>query len=280
MTKGVLLFANNNGALNYVKQANYLAKRIRKYMDLPTSIVTNVDVKAKYPEYLDAFDNILYDKSLEHLSTNKRYHDGDLYDKTTVFHNKNRINAYELSPYDETIVMDTDYIICNDILNNCFIQQKDLLLYKNATHIGIHDGTSEFLRISDTSVEFYWATVFFFRKTKETKIFFDLLKHIEENYMHYRSMYQFKTTVFRNDFAFSIAIHILNGYRNGDFAGKMPGIKFYAIDKDVLFDIVDDEVKILIQKNNRFGEYTASRIKGSNIHVMNKFSLERIIDNQ
>jgi len=154
------------------------------------------------------------------------------------------------------------------------------LLYKDATHVGIHNGTSEFLRVSDTSVDFYWATVFFFRKTKETKIFFDLIKHISKNYMHYRSMYQFRTTVFRNDFAFSIAIHIMNGYQQGDFAGKLPGTKFYSIDKDVLFDIVDDEIKILVQKTNRLGEYTAVKLKGSNCHVMNKFSLERIIDNQ
>ena len=279
MTKGVLLFANNNGTLNYVKQAHYLAKRIKKYLNLPTSIVTNIDIESKYPEYLETFDLVINDLN-SYNNTNKRYHDGDLYNVTGKFYNKSRVNSYNLSPYDETIVMDTDYIICNDILNNCFIQQKDLLLYKDAVHIGTYTGTSEFMRISDTSVEFYWATVFFFRKTKQTKIFFDLLQHIEENYMHYRSMYQFRTTVFRNDFAFSIAIHIMNGYKQGDFAGKLPGTKFYAIDKDVLIDIVDDEIKILVQKTNRLGEYTAVKTKGTNLHVMNKFSLERIIDNK
>ena len=90
-------------------------------------------------------------------------------------------------------------------------------------------------------------------------------------------MYQFRTTVYRNDFAFSIAIHILNGYKMGNFAGKLPGKKFYAIDKDVLVDIVDDEIKLLVQKTHRLGEYTAVNLKGSNCHIMNKFSLERII---
>ena len=72
----------------------------------------------------------------------------------------------------------------------------------------------------------------------------------------------------------------MNGFQSGDFAGKLPGKKFYAIDKDVLIDIVDDEIKILVQKTNRFGEYTAVNLKGSNCHVMNKFSLERIIENK
>jgi ACT domain-containing protein len=72
----------------------------------------------------------------------------------------------------------------------------------------------------------------------------------------------------------------MNGYQAGEFAGALPGKKFYAIDKDVLIDIVDDEIKILVQKTNRFGEYTAVKLKGSNCHVMNKFSLERIIENK
>jgi len=277
MSKGVLLFANNNGTLNYVKQAYFLAGRIKRFLNLPTSIVTNVDIEKTFPEYANRFDSIINQRS-SYAYTNKRYRDGDFYEVSTQFLNKNRIDSYNLSPYDETIVMDTDFIISNDILNNCFVQQKDLLLYKDATHLGIHNGTQEFKRVSDTSIDFYWATVFFFRKTDETKIFFDLLKHIEENYMHYRSMYQFKTTVFRNDFAFSIAIHIMNGYQSGEFAGKLPGTKFYAIDKDVLVDIVNDEIKLLIQKENRLGEYTIVKTKGINLHVMNKFSLERVID--
>lgn len=279
-TQGVLLFASNNAALNYVKQANFLAKRISKYMNLPTTLVTDVNVEAKFPQYADAFDSIITTFDLKQHASNKICFDGDISSRTLPFNNKNRANAYNLTPYDETIVMDTDYIISNDILNRCFDQHKDLLMYKDATHVGIHDKTPEFKYVSDTSVDFYWATVFFFRKTQITKIYFDLVKHIEENYIHYRNVYQFMSTVYRNDFAFSIAAHIMNGYQKGNFIGKMPGKKFYAIDKDVAIDIVDDEIKLIVQKTNRFGEYTAVNLKGSNIHIMNKFSLERIIDNQ
>ena len=277
MTKGVLLFANNNGTIDYVKQAVFLAKRINKFLQLPVSLVTTNKLSDDQKE---VFDQVISSTLSITSSTNKRHHDGDMYDKITKFYNNDRAFAYDLSPYEQTIVMDTDFIISNDLLNLCFLQNKNFLIYKDATHIGIHDGTTEFKRVSDTSIDFYWATVFFFRKTDETKIFFDLIKHIHENYLHYRSMYQFRTTVFRNDFAFSIAIHIMNGYQAGNFAGILPGKKFYAIDKDVLVDIIDDEIKILVQKTNRFGEYTAVNLKGSNCHIMNKFSLERIIENK
>jgi hypothetical protein len=278
MSKGVVLFASNNHKINYVKQATFLAKRISKYMDLPTSIVTDVDINDKYPDSVDAFDEIILVNNLKHNYASKRYNDGSLSNRVLNFNNGNRADAYFLSPYDETLVMDTDYVVCNSILNNCFEQQKDLLLYKNAVHLGIHNGTPEFDRISDTSVDFYWATVVFFRKTKLNEIYFNLIKHIQENYMHYRSVYQFKSNVYRNDFAFSIAAHIMNGYQKGNFIANLPGKHFYTIDKDVLHSIEDDEITVLLEKAQRLGEYTLSKVKGMNVHVMNKFSLERAID--
>lgn len=276
MSKGVLLFAYNNESVDYVKQANYLAKRIRKYLDLPTSIVTDIDIAAKYPNYAENFDEIIF-LSTQTLST-KRYQDGALYKTKLNFKNAGREMSYELSPYEETLVMDTDYIIASDTLNNCFVQQKDLLLYKNAVHLGVYTNTPEFKTISDTSVDFYWATVIFFRKTELNKIFFNLVKHIKENYWHYRSVFQFSNTTYRNDFAFSIAAHIMNGYQKGNFIGKMPGTKFYTIDRDVLIEIKDNTFKFLVEKEQRLGEYTLAKLTDSDIHIMNKFSLERCID--
>ena len=40
MSNGVLCFANNN-EINYIKQAEQLAIRIKKYMGLPTSLCTS-----------------------------------------------------------------------------------------------------------------------------------------------------------------------------------------------------------------------------------------------
>ena len=98
--------------------------------------------------------------------------------------------------------------------------------------------------------------------------------------MHYRSVYQFKSNVYRNDFAFSIAAHIMNGYQKGNIIGNLPGKHFYSIDKDLCHNIKDDEIVILLEKSQRLGEYTLTKTKGMNIHVMNKFSLERVIDNK
>lgn len=272
MSQGVLLFAFNNESINYVKQAIFCANRIQKFLQLPVSLVTNVDVDE------ECFDKII--KVENGLSSRKAYRDGSLSKRVLSFNNFGRENSFDLSPYDETIVMDTDYIIANDSLLNCFKQNKNILLYKDATHLGIHDGTSEFKSISDSGIDFYWATVVYFRKNNISKTFFDLIKHIKENYMHYRGVYQFKNTVYRNDFAFSIAVHILSGYTANNFVGTIPGKKFYSIDRDILLSIKDDVFQVLVEKQDRLGEYTFVKFKGSNLHIMNKFSLERIINEQ
>ena len=40
MSKGVVLFAFNNKAINYVEQAEFCAKKIIKHLQLPVTIVT------------------------------------------------------------------------------------------------------------------------------------------------------------------------------------------------------------------------------------------------
>ena len=273
MSQGVLLFAFNNESINYVKQAVFCANRIKKYLNLPVSLVTDIDNCDCFGKY---FDKVI--KVEKGLTSRKAYRDGSLSKRVLAFNNYGRENSFDLSPYNETIVMDTDYIVANDKLLNCFEQNKSILLYKDATHLGIYNGTPEFQSISDSGIDFYWATVVYFKKNDISEIFFNLIKHIKENYMHYRGVYQFKNTVYRNDFAFSIAVHILSGYTKNNFVGTLPGKKFYAIDRDILLSIKDDVFQVLVEKQDRLGEYTFVKFKGSNLHVMNKFSLARVMD--
>ena len=51
---GVLLFAFNNKAVNYVEQAEFCCKKIRKHLQLPVTIVTADIVPNK-----DLFDQII-----------------------------------------------------------------------------------------------------------------------------------------------------------------------------------------------------------------------------
>ena len=75
-----------------------------------------------------------------------------------------------------------------------------------------------------------------------------------------------------------LLFHIMNGWQTGDFAKPLSGKKLYTADRDILWDLKDDNFLFLVEKKDYLGEYTPLRIKGSSIHVMNKFSLNRITD--
>ena len=120
MSKGVFLIARNNGYIDYVKQAVFLARRIKQYLGVPVTVATDsvdylIDVFGT-----DDFDKII---NLEYTAeSNMRYFfDGTLSKKSASFKNNNRASVYDLTPYDETLLMDTDYIISNDLLEGNII---------------------------------------------------------------------------------------------------------------------------------------------------------------
>ncbi|MEK9804723.1 MAG: hypothetical protein VW551_00320 [Euryarchaeota archaeon] len=272
MNSGVLVFAYNNEKVNYIEQAIYLASRISKYLNLPTSIVT--DTNSKFDE--SHFDKVIRTDPVKY--TLKTYNNGTSKNHSLSFKNDKRVYAYDLSPYDNTLLMDTDYIIADSVLSNCFNSCYDFMIYKDAVDLAGHRDYSEFDKISETGIDFYWATCVYFTRTEKNKKFFSLLQHIQENYQHYRQVYQIQTPVYRNDHAFSIAIHIMNGFEKNNFAKKMPGTMFYTTDRDIIYSIKDDEFKFLLEKEKVLHEYTPATISGNSVHVMNKFSLAEVIN--
>ena len=227
-------------------------------------------------------DDIWEDTKERHFVYNpasqyRKYFDGAMSNKRLKFKNDIRIKSYELSPFNETLIIDCDYFINNDTLKYCWQQPHDFLIFKEAVDLAGYRYDPRLHTLSDKSIDFYWATVFFFRKTKNTEIFFNYLGHIQENWNYYRYVYQIQNSMYRNDFAFSIAIHVMNGYQEGTWAHNLPGKLYYVIDKDVFIEYNDIEMKFLIEKEKYKGEYTLLKTKGLNVHVMNKFSISRIL---
>jgi hypothetical protein len=196
-----------------------------------------------------------------------------------MFKNYNRSIAYYKSPYDQTILMDTDYLVSSNILNSCFDITADLMMFKDSYEISNVRDVSEFKYISDKSIDFYWATVVYFEKSKKNDIYFNLIDHIEENWKYYQNTYDINSNLFRNDFAFSIAIHIMNGFTgNNVVSTQLPGKHYFAIDKDILWNIKNENITFLVHKKKYEGQYTLLSTSGLDVHVMNKFSLERVIN--
>ena len=91
MTKGVLLFANNNESIDYVTQAYELAKRINQYLNLPTSIVTTDKnyLQKTFSDYDEVFDEII-ETDQELVKNNRVYHDGIASNQILNFRNNLR----------------------------------------------------------------------------------------------------------------------------------------------------------------------------------------------
>jgi len=277
MSKGYLLIAQNNGANDYVKQAVFCAKRIKKFCNnASVSIITNSIGYLQENFNGTIFDHIIDGNSLPSTENYRLLFDGALSSKTVKWKNVGRDMLYDLTPYEETIVLDTDYIISNDNLDKCFGSVNDIMMYKDSEYLG-NNSSKELTRCADQCIDFYWATIIYFKKTPEVKLFFDLVSHIRENWMYYNYLYQINSNNFRNDFAFSIAIHTINNMSNNKFVTELPGKMYYTKDQDFLEKIQDEKMIFLVGKDNHLGEYTLLSTQGLNVHILNKSSLERQI---
>ncbi len=279
MTQGVLIFAFNNSEIDYVELAIHAAKKVKTHLQKPVSLVTDsrVWLYDKFPNDVALFDKII--DSTDNTAQTKHFYDGSENFKKLSWKNSNRTDCFSLSPYNETLVIDSDYIINSSFLNYCWDQPNDFLIYRTHNDLSYWRNTSEFTYVSEFSIPFYWATVFFFRKTEINKNLFVLIEHIRDNWLYYARVYRLSSTKFRNDIAFSIAIHMMNGFVDGDFATPIANKLHYILDRDILLEVKDNKMLFLVQKQNKNNDYTAIKTDNLDVHVMNKRSLLRVMNN-
>ena len=104
MTSGILLFAYNNSHIDYAKHAIFCAKNVKKFLNLPVSLVTDSKsyLQRQYKKHVDVFDSIIDDKTSTEQT--KKFYNGQQYKKLT-WNNYSRPNAYDLTPYEKTIAV-------------------------------------------------------------------------------------------------------------------------------------------------------------------------------
>lgn len=184
-SRGAVVFANNTDTVDYLSIAESNARLIDRYLGIPTTILTTTDTGM----------------------TNRRY---DVTNRQVVeWKNFGRSQAFDLSPYDETLLIDADYLVMDDAFIKVFDTLGDYIIpNKNlyATQPDTHETMGEY------SLPFVWATAVFFKKTDRSRQLFDFVKLIEKNYPYYRALYNIKDGNYRNDYAFAIAHYVINGY--------------------------------------------------------------------
>lgn len=275
MTHGALIFAQNNSTVNYVTLAIFSAKQVIKHLGIPVTLVTDAESVPKHDA--EVFDKIIVIDGEKSAQT-KKFFDGALFASNLEWKNYSRGQVYDLTPYDKTLVIDSDYVINSSVLKPAFEIDSDFQIYQKSFPLAVWRNDSTFQRLNQFSIKFYWATAFVFEKNPATKAFFDIVKNIKENWTYYKSLYHLDSDLFRNDFAFSIAIHMMNDLSDGFFTTELPGNMTYIMDRDFLVTATDNKMQFLIEKEHELGKYTLVKTTGLDVHVMNKHSLLRFID--
>lgn len=236
-SRGIVAFANNTETTDYVSIATKTLSVASRILRIPYTIIT---------------DNT-------HNNFNQRY---DIDTGNFVqWNNFDRYSVYESSPYDETLVIDADYLVLDDNLKKIFDTEWDYLLQRNSYAL-----TQEWPNtMGPNSLPFIWATVFAFRKTHKAELFFNLVKRIQDNYGYYHSLFNIRERNYRNDYAFAIADYILNGYTVG--TQSIPG-NMLTVDQ-VIDSISVQDSRLVIKDKNR--SYVIPR---TNIHIMSKAYLQ------
>jgi hypothetical protein len=263
MSRGVLLFAFNSDTVDYYKMAVATAKRVNQYLNLPVTVIT--DESTDITQYDYKFDNVIIQVPNK---DNKTIEDN-------VWINKGRYSAYDLTPYDETLVLDTDYLINSDTLLKPFELYDDFMCHNRTSFLMKADVPQE--QLGDHAVNALWATVMYFKKTTKTKQIFECMKMVQDNYSHYMRLYNMTVPMYRNDFALTIAVRIVYG-QTTDVSVYIPWNLVHVGTGTIVSRINDDSYTITYDnwKQHKIRkEYIT--VTGSDFHMMNKKNFMELI---
>lgn len=260
MSKGILIFAYNS-KLNYIDIATVAAKLAKKHLRLPVTVVTDTTAVDQ-----SVFDNVIVEQ--RNAASSKRlfkYNNGDR--DITEWHNTNRSTAYELSPYDQTLLIDADYLMFNNSLSALFDTDLEFACYDRVHEITGWAGLQSTAKVGYPGLHMQWATVVYFTKNKLAENIFGFMQTIKNNYVYYASAYNFTTELFRNDYTLSIALQAMTGYSKKNFT-SIPG---NLITANTGVDILDvrPNGEIVFSWFNK-DKQNVTKIKNTNIHIMNK----------
>ena len=262
---GVLLFAFHSKKFDYLKLAQWSAKNIKKFLNLPVCLITDIDVEDQ-----KSFEHVIKTKPFGttrfDYSTNESY----------TWNNGQRYEAFKLTPFETTLVLDVDYIVASDQLLKLLDDPRDFICHGSS--VDVTGKTQETPTFGKLHLPMAWATVIKFTKSFQAELIFYLMEMIQKNYSHYANLYHFQDRTYRNDYALSIALYIAAGHRLTDeFFCSWPLFNSHA--SETVQKNAPNSYNIVYHKTvNKRQKLMRNTINDFDIHVMNKLSLENIIE--
>lgn len=250
MSRGVVIFATDSQEIKYTDLAKWSRKRIEQHLDLPVTIVSNTPA-----------------------SNNQRWFDD--FEANVSWSNFDRCQAFDLSPYDQTLVLDADYVVGSDCLRSLFESGQSFLCHDHAHDVTAQSDADHLNSFGKFRMPMAWATVMYFDRSDHARAIFQFMKMVQDNWLHYRNIYQFSNMLYRNDFALSIALTVLNGYRI-----DWPSIPWSLLSiepRHTLEKKDENEFRVMYQDQKNRQRYVT--LKNCDFHAMGKKSLGALIAN-
>ena len=244
MSKGVLLFCFDTLETKYHKILERCVSLVKKNLGVPVTVVTDHKTYKKMAPM--GFVNY---KLIEPERGNKFL--------GKDWHNCDRHMAYELSPYETTMVLDIDYFCYTDDLAQYFDTKYDFLVSDKAYDLS-NGKIFDFGKYS--IVTMVWATVLVFRKTAKAKRIFDTVKYVKSYYPYFLDLYRINSRNFRNDYAFGIALQQINGFIGYE---KLP-FALPTLPRHCEIQQINDS-GLVWKHNDRVGS-----VVDQDVHVLNK----------
>ena len=262
MTTGALIFAFNNEETDYLEMAAWSAENIRRHLGIPVAVVT--DVK-------DASRNRSFDRVVEAAPATGGTRYFEDYEKTVSWHNAGRTDAYSLTPWDRTLVLDADYIVSSNQLRHIIDADSDFMCHRFAFDLARGERLNELNQFGQHSLPMWWATVMMFRKGNTAQYIFDSMTMIKNNWKHYKDLYHITSSQYRNDYALSIALGIVSGHTLK--VNNIPGMLVSVLPEHELTQIDDARFEIKFQDQDKPKRMSLSM----DFHAMGKKHLGDII---
>jgi len=265
MTTGALIFAFNNEQTDYIAMAGWSARNIRRHLNIPVAVVTDCDSGSSALEH---FDQVIYSQP---TSGGTRWFED--YSNTVTWHNAGRVDAYSLTLWDQTLVLDADYVVAGSELRRVLESDTDFMCHRTAVNVVTGRPITGLNVFGQHSMPMWWATVMMFRRSNTAQYIFDCMQMIRDNWQHYRDLYGIDNATYRNDFALSIALGIVSGH-----TGHVDQIPWplLSVLPDTELNKVDDNT----YRANYCDSSNNSRWvtwQGADFHAMGKQDLEKII---
>lgn len=272
-SRGVCIFAYNNSEIDYVNLAKITAKKVKQYLDLPVTLITDqgsIDwfEQCQGVDIDEVFDDVVM--TTESLDDNPRIHfDSPYTEFKAPFRNGNKHKIWTYSPYEETILLDVDYIVNSDQLLTAF-DAPGVTLFRTAQDLENRPPKEREQYLFSFGIPMWWSTVVAFDRSEFSKLFFDTWSHVADNYSYYQMLYNFPGHLFRTDYCVSVAVHILNGMTDGDAVNNFGFPMVYMDQKDDVIDVTENSIVFLSNDRNKHWDNTAVKIVNNDVHVMNK----------